>query len=52
MHRRKKKNIKSIEEEDTEWREKFGEDGARVIRTNVNANIEDYEYLKQFALKV
>lgn len=48
----KKKKTKSDQELDREWREKFGEKGATVIRESVNANIKDYEYLKQFALSV
>lgn len=44
--------MKTVEDEDREWTEKYGEKGAKVIRATVNANIEDYEYLKQFALKV
>ncbi|KAL2181256.1 P-loop containing nucleoside triphosphate hydrolase protein [Thermothelomyces heterothallicus CBS 202.75] len=40
------------EEEDEEWRKKFGEEGQRVIRECVNANVADYEYLKSFAIKV
>ncbi|KAL8794186.1 MAG: hypothetical protein Q9195_003254 [Heterodermia aff. obscurata] len=47
----KKKKVKSVHDEDDEWVERFGEKGAKVIRETVNANIEDYEYLKQFALK-
>ncbi|KAG8528847.1 uncharacterized protein KY384_006536 [Bacidia gigantensis] len=42
---------KSEAEEDAEWAERFGPDGAKVIRDTVNANIKDYEYLKRFALK-
>ncbi|CAF9926225.1 hypothetical protein IMSHALPRED_006913 [Imshaugia aleurites] len=48
--RKHKKNAKSEEEEDREWREKFGAEGAKVIRQTVDANVKDYEYLKQFAL--
>lgn len=48
----KKKKVKSKEDEDAEWREKYGEKGAKIIRENVEANIADYEYLKQFALRV
>ncbi|MCJ1283070.1 hypothetical protein MMC26_002397 [Xylographa opegraphella] len=48
----KKKKVKSTHEEDAEWREKFGEDAANMIRETVDANIRDYEYLKQFAMKV
>ncbi|MCJ1424825.1 hypothetical protein MMC29_002713 [Sticta canariensis] len=46
------KKIKSDDDQDSEWREKFGEKGAKIIRDSVNANIKDYEYLKQFALSV
>lgn len=31
--------------------ERFGANGAKVIRNSVDANLEDYEYLKQFKLK-
>jgi hypothetical protein len=48
----KKKKAKTVEVEDQEWREKYGETGAKVIRECVNANIPDYEYLKSFAMKV
>ncbi len=47
----KKKQPKSTETEDSEWREKFGDKAAKVIRQTVDANVEAYEYLKQFALK-
>ncbi|KAH6850135.1 hypothetical protein B0I37DRAFT_106170 [Chaetomium sp. MPI-CAGE-AT-0009] len=39
-------------EEDEEWRKKFGEEGQRVIRECVDANVADYEYLKSFAIRV
>ena len=48
----KKKKAKTIEIENKEWREKYGEEGAKVIRETVNANIPDYEYLKSFAIKI
>ncbi|KAI4099426.1 MAG: hypothetical protein LQ339_005947 [Xanthoria mediterranea] len=48
----KKKKSKSTEDEDTEWIEKYGEKGAKIIRQTVDANIADYEYLKQFAINV
>lgn len=48
----KKKKAKSKEVENVEWVEKFGEDAARVIRQTVDANVADYQYLKQFAMKV
>lgn len=47
----KKKKVKSKHEEDAEWKEKFGEEAAKVIRETVDANIKDYEHLKQFALR-
>ncbi|CAI4219533.1 unnamed protein product [Parascedosporium putredinis] len=40
------------ESEDEEWKQKYGEDAQRVIRKTVEDNIADYEYLKQFALKI
>ena len=48
----KKKKTKTVESEDLEWREKYGEKGQKTIRECVNANIADYEYLKSFAIKV
>jgi hypothetical protein len=47
-----KKLPKSDEELFKEWTEKYGEEGAKVIRDTVAANVEHYEYLKQFAIKV
>ena len=48
----KKHQTKSREQEDAEWEEKYGAEGAKVIRETVEANIKDYEYLKQFAMKI
>jgi hypothetical protein len=48
----KKKHSKSVETEDQEWREKYGEKAQKIIRECVNANIPDYEHLKSFAIKV
>ncbi|KAF3770048.1 hypothetical protein M406DRAFT_354233 [Cryphonectria parasitica EP155] len=42
----------TIEAENADWREKFGEEAAKVIRETVDANTADYEYLKSFAIKV
>ncbi|KAK8056607.1 hypothetical protein PG993_001834 [Apiospora rasikravindrae] len=39
------------ESENNEWREKYGEEGMKIIRECVNENIPHYEYLKQFAMK-
>jgi len=47
-----KKTRKSEEELYNEWSEKFGEEGAKVIQQTVRDNVDHYEYLKQFALKV
>lgn len=41
----------TVEEEDAQWREKYGEEGQRVIRETVERNVADYEYMKRFALK-
>ncbi|KAL8842207.1 MAG: hypothetical protein Q9170_000613 [Blastenia crenularia] len=43
---------KSVEDENKEWREKYGEKGAKIIRETVAASMEDYEYLKQYAVKI
>lgn len=42
----------SKEEEDAEWRKKYGDEAAQVIRKTVDDNTADYEYLKSFAIKV
>jgi hypothetical protein len=47
-----KKAPKSDEQHFAEWTEKYGEEGAKVIRDTVAANVADYEYLKQFAIKL
>jgi hypothetical protein len=44
--------VQSVLLDDEEWTKKYGAEGARTIRAVVDANIADYEYLKQFALKV
>ncbi|KIW85046.1 hypothetical protein Z517_00434 [Fonsecaea pedrosoi CBS 271.37] len=46
-----KKAPKTEEQWDAEWKEKYGEKAARVIRKTVDDNMADYLYLKQFALK-
>ncbi|KAI9892715.1 MAG: hypothetical protein M1814_001135 [Vezdaea aestivalis] len=46
------KTPKTSEQENAEWAAKFGDKDAKVIRETVDRNVEDYEYLKQFALKV
>jgi hypothetical protein len=47
-----KKTPKTDEQLYAEWTEKFGEEGAKVIKETVEANIPDYEYMKKFAIKV
>ncbi|MCJ1409707.1 helicase [Ptychographa xylographoides] len=47
-----KKIFKNVDDENAEWCMKYGDTAAKVIRETVNANIKDYEYLKQFALQV
>jgi hypothetical protein len=47
-----KKAVKSDEQLFAEWTEKYGEEGAKTIRDTVAANVEHYEYLKQFAIKL
>ncbi|KAI4143029.1 MAG: hypothetical protein L6R39_004736 [Caloplaca ligustica] len=49
--REHKKKAKSTQDEDKEWVEKYGKKGAKIIRETVDANVKDYEYLKQFAIK-
>ena len=49
---RQKKKAKSEEQWDTEWKEKYGDEAAKVIRKTVDENMADYRYLKQFAIKV
>ncbi|KAK0673936.1 P-loop containing nucleoside triphosphate hydrolase protein [Cercophora samala] len=44
--------ILTRDEENAQWREKYGEEGQKLIRETVDANVADYEYLKQFAVKV
>ncbi|MCJ1309327.1 hypothetical protein MMC25_002986 [Agyrium rufum] len=50
--RQHRKAVKTEDEENEEWAEKYGADAAKIIRETVDTNVKDYEYLKQFALKV
>ena len=43
---------KSVDESYLDWTEKYGKEGANIIRKAVDENIEHYEYLKQFCVKV
>jgi hypothetical protein len=47
-----KKAPKSDEQLFKEWTEKYGEEAAKVIKKTVEDNVQHYEYLKQFAIKV
>lgn len=47
-----KRAVKSEEEYDAEWTEKYGPKGAALIRQAVDATMDDYLYLKQFAVRV
>lgn len=42
----------TAEEENEQWRQKYGDKGQKVIRKCVEDNVADYEYLRKFALKV
>ncbi|PYH95083.1 hypothetical protein BO71DRAFT_212567 [Aspergillus ellipticus CBS 707.79] len=43
---------KTEEQWDAEWNNKYGPEGAALIRSTVDANMADYLYLKQFAMRV
>lgn len=47
-----KKAPKTDEQLFSEWTDKWGEEAAKVIQDTIEANVADYEYLKQFAIKV
>jgi len=42
----------TIDSENKEWREKYGEKAQTMIRECVDASLPHYEYLKSFAIKV
>lgn len=46
-----KKQRKTELEWDAEWKEKYGAKAAKVIRETVDKNMDDFKYMKQFALK-
>ncbi|PGH28227.1 hypothetical protein AJ80_00117 [Polytolypa hystricis UAMH7299] len=46
-----KKKAKTEAEFDEEWREKYGEKGAKIIRSAVDRTMADYQYMKKFAMK-
>ncbi|KAJ5188037.1 hypothetical protein N7491_004361 [Penicillium cf. griseofulvum] len=52
VQRAHKRAVKTEEEFDAEWRKKYGEKQAALIRRTVDANMADYLYLKAFAVKV
>ncbi|KAE8324043.1 P-loop containing nucleoside triphosphate hydrolase protein [Aspergillus sergii] len=43
--------VTTLEDDIAEWTEKFGAEAAMLIHQNVEDNMEDYLYLKQFAIK-
>lgn len=43
---------KTDEQYYNDWVEKYGKEAAELIRKTVEENVADYEYLKQFAIKV
>lgn len=45
------KRTKSDEQYYDEWVEKYGKDGAEIIKKAVDENVEHYEYLRQFCVK-
>lgn len=47
-----KKAKKTEDEYDREWTQKYGLKGANTIRQCVDANMDTYNYLKQFAISV
>jgi hypothetical protein len=47
-----KRAVKTEEQFDAEWKKKYGEMHAALIRKTVDDNMEDYLYLKSFAVKV
>lgn len=51
-NRNQPRPVKTEEQYDQEWTAKYGADGAALIRKTVDANMADYLYLKQFAMKV
>ncbi|KAF2160939.1 hypothetical protein M409DRAFT_37642 [Zasmidium cellare ATCC 36951] len=50
--RQHKKAPKSDEELYAEWVEKYGQEAADLIKRTVDENVADYEYLKQYAIKL
>ncbi|EEH08525.1 conserved hypothetical protein [Histoplasma capsulatum G186AR] len=49
--RNHQKARKTEAEFDQEWREKYGEKGAKIIRAAVDRNMADYRYMKKFVMK-
>ena len=45
------KEVKTREEEDQDWRERYGSEAARTIREAVDQCQEDYEYLRKFRIE-
>ena len=51
-HKNSAQSAKPEEEWDKEWLEKYGPKGAKIIRETVDACMDDYLYMKTFALKL
>ena len=34
------------------WVDKYGKEGANIIKQTVESNVADYEYLKRYAIKI
>ncbi len=47
-----KKSPKSEADYDREWTARFGPAGARIVRATVDANMDDYRFLRQFAMNI
>jgi len=45
------KKTVSRESENEEWRQKYGDEAAKIIRACVDENTPHYEHMKSFALK-
>ena len=50
--RKERHHMKPEAQYDAEWRSKYGDEAAALIRKAVDANMDDYLYLKNFAMRV
>ncbi|ERF69988.1 hypothetical protein EPUS_03540 [Endocarpon pusillum Z07020] len=49
--RTEERKVKSEPEWDAEWKDKYGAKAAKTIRETVDKNMDDFLYMKQYALK-